>query len=122
MRKQVHSSAFHRHSAINRKKVSNLQLTLSNKQTTKLEVSTRYSNCYDVIRVISTGICKVLLLLNDHRTPFLLQNLRSHKINNQLVRFEEIPGQLLFQKNDLQSGIRDFRRTGAGKRDSGLQR
>ena len=118
MRKQIHSSAFHRHSAINRKKVSNLQLTLSNKQTTKLEVSTRYSNCYDVIRVISTGICKVLLLLNDHRTPLFITN----KINNQLVRFEEIPGQLLFQKNDLQSGIRDFRRTGAGKRDSGLQR
>ena len=72
MRKQVHSSAFHRHSAINRKKVSNLQLTLSNKQTTKLEVSTRYSNCYDVIRVISTGICKVLLLLNDHRAPLFI--------------------------------------------------
>ena len=52
--------------------MSNLQLTLSNKQTTKLEVSTRYSNYYDVIRVISTGICKVLLLLNDHRTPLFI--------------------------------------------------
>ena len=32
---------------------------------------------------------KVLLLLNEHGAPsFLFQNLSSHNVNNQLVKFE----------------------------------
>ena len=46
-------------------------------------VSTHAYNCDDIIRNYM-GIYKVLLLLNEHGdAPFLFQNLRSYKINNQ---------------------------------------